>query len=86
MQLHEEYVEVERHPMDCLVDASLFKGTTTKVQAKSEEAVVGKGAQVVEKVALHEEANDRTETVRGVGTPPSTDGATNNGTNAPREP
>jgi stress response protein YsnF len=66
VRLHEERVEVARHPVDRPVnlgDASLFKERVIEAQATSEEAVIGKEARVVEEVALRKEATDRTETV-----------------------
>ena len=67
VQLHEERVDVERHPVDRpanLADDTLFRELVIEVRAIGEEAVVGKEARVVEEIGLHKEATDRTETVR----------------------
>ena len=41
-----------------------FQERTIEARATSEEAVVSKEARVVEEIALHKQASDRTETVR----------------------
>ena len=68
VRLHEERVEVERRPVDRpLTDAdrtAAFQERTIEATARGEEAVVGKQARVVEEIAVHKEASDRTETVR----------------------
>ena len=67
VRLHEERVEVERHPVNRPVDVAdgaLFQERVVEARATSEEAVVGKEARVVEEIGLHRESTDRTETVR----------------------
>lgn len=67
VNLHEERVSVERHPVDraaTAADTNAFQERTIEARAMSEEAVVSKDARVVEEIALHKEASDRTETVR----------------------
>jgi uncharacterized protein (TIGR02271 family) len=67
VRLHEERVTIERHPVDrALTDADRdpFKERTIEATATGEEAVVRKEARIVEEVAVHKEATDRTETVR----------------------
>jgi len=67
VRLHEERVSIERRPVDRPVsgaDAAAFQERTLEARATSEEAVVSKEARVVEEIALHKEASDRTETVR----------------------
>lgn len=67
VRLHQECVEVERHPVDRPVntaDDTLFRERVVEARATSEEAIIGKEARVVEEVSLHKEATDRTETVR----------------------
>ena len=67
VQLHQERVEIERHPVDRPVDMTddtLFRERVIEARATDEEAVVGKEARVVEEIGLHKEATDRTETVR----------------------
>ena len=64
--LHDETVRVERHPVTDgrPATAADFQERTLEVQTRSEEAVVGKEARVVEEVGLRKEATDRVETVR----------------------
>ena len=67
VQLHEESVNVERHAVNRPVnaaDGALFAERVIETRATGEEAVVGKEARVVEEIAVHKEATDRTETVR----------------------
>jgi len=67
VRLHEERVEVERHPVDRPVnpgEAGLFQERTIEARATSEEAVVQKEARVVEEIDIRKVAQDRTETVR----------------------
>lgn len=67
VQLRQESVRVERHPVDrpaSELPADAFRERTIEVQAMGEEAVVGKEARVVEEVALHKDVGERTETVR----------------------
>ncbi len=64
--LHDETVRVERRPVTDgrPVTGADFQERTIEVQARSEEAVVGKEARVVEEIGLRKEASDRVETVR----------------------
>ncbi len=65
--LHEESLRVDRHPVDraaTAADMAAFQERTIEARATSEEAVVSKEARVVEEIALHKQASDRTETVR----------------------
>ena len=68
VQLHEERVGIERHRVDRPLTeadrAAAFQDRTIEATARGEEAVVGKQARVVEEIAVHKEAADRTETVR----------------------
>jgi len=61
-------LEVERHPVNGPLTeadrAAAFQDCTIETTATSEEAVVGKEAQVVEEIADYKEAPDRVETVR----------------------
>ncbi|HEX8473257.1 MAG TPA: YsnF/AvaK domain-containing protein [Pyrinomonadaceae bacterium] len=65
VNLREERVHVERHPVDRPVgDAeNLFKEGTIEVTERGEEAVVSKQARVVEEVVVNKEVGERTETV-----------------------
>ena len=64
--LHDETVRVERRPVTDSRPATGadFQERTIEVQTRSEEAVVGKEARVVEEIGLRKEATDRVETVR----------------------
>jgi len=68
VRLHEERVEVERHPVNRpLTEANrpaAFQDCTIETTATSEEALVDKEAQVVEEIADDREVADRVETVR----------------------
>ena len=68
VRLHEERVQMERHPVGRpLTEAdrvAAFQDRTLEATARSEEAVVGKEARVVEEIAVRKEAADRVETVR----------------------
>lgn len=68
VRLHEERIQVERHPVDRPVTAAdaagAFQERTIEARASAEEAVVSKDVRVVEEIGLHKEATDRTETVR----------------------
>jgi uncharacterized protein (TIGR02271 family) len=67
VRLHEERVEVERRPVDRALSeadrAAAFQERVIEASATAEEAVIGKEARVVEEIAVHKEATDRTETV-----------------------
>lgn len=65
--LHEERVQVERHPVNrpaTPADLAAMADKTIEARATSEEAVVSKEARIVEEIGIHKEAADRTETVR----------------------
>ena len=65
VSLHDERVTIERRPVtDGRPVADSFSEKTIEMTESAEEAVVSKTARVVEEVALHKEAADRTETVR----------------------
>jgi uncharacterized protein (TIGR02271 family) len=67
VRLREERVNVERRPVNrALTDADLsaFREGEFELTERSEEAVVGKTARVVEEVAINKEVGERTETVR----------------------
>jgi len=70
VNLREEHVSVERRPVDQPIssrdaaDEGLFQGRSVEMQAKGEEAVVGKEARVKEEVVLQKTANQRTENVQ----------------------
>jgi uncharacterized protein (TIGR02271 family) len=63
--LREERVEVERRPVDRLVQAGddLFRDRTIEAEETREEAVVQKDARVVEEVGLRKRSETRAETV-----------------------
>lgn len=63
--LHSERVVVERHPVTGQSAGTVdFTDKVLEAIETDEQAVVSKTARVVEEVALHKEASDRTETVR----------------------
>ena len=65
--LREERVSVVRRPVNRPLTgtaADAFRERTVSATARSEEAVVGKEARVVEEIGIRKEASDRTETVR----------------------
>lgn len=65
--LHEERVSVVRRPINrplAGAAADAFRTRTLSASARSEEAVVGKEARVVEEIGIRKEAADRVETVR----------------------
>jgi len=67
LRLHEECVVVDRRPINRPLTgaaADVFRERTLAATARSEEAVVGKEARVVEEIGLRKEATDRVETVR----------------------
>jgi len=67
VNLREENVSVERHPVNRPANASdfnTFEEGEFEVTAVSEEPVVQKEAQVVEEVVINKDARERTETVR----------------------
>ena len=67
VRLHEERVQIERRPVNRPMDqadAAAFRDRTVEVQARAEEAVVGKEARVVEEIGVRKETNERVETVR----------------------
>jgi uncharacterized protein (TIGR02271 family) len=64
--LHQERVQVERHPVDRPAAAGddAFRERTIEATETTEEAVVAKEARVKEEVVVRKEAEERTETVR----------------------
>jgi uncharacterized protein (TIGR02271 family) len=64
--LHEEHVNVERHPVDRPVSAAdnLFRETSMELRETAEVPVVAKEARVVEEVSLNKTASERTETIQ----------------------
>ena len=65
--LHDERVSVVRRPINRPLTgaaADAFRTRTLSASARSEEAVVGKEARVVEEIGLRKEATDHVETVR----------------------
>ena len=67
IRLREERVNVERRPVNRPVseaDLNAFREGSFELRERSEEAVVGKQARVVEEVAINKEVGERTETVR----------------------
>ena len=67
VNLREEHVTVERHPVDRPADpadVTAFQEATLELQERHEEAVVSKTAKVVEEVVVGKEASERTETVQ----------------------
>jgi len=67
VRLQEERVVVERRPINRPLTgaaADVFRERTLAATARSEEAVVGKEARVVEEIGLRKEVTDRVETVR----------------------
>ena len=66
VQLREEHVNVERHPVDqpaSEADMAAFKEGTVEVRETAEEPVVSKTARVVEEVVVGKEATERTEDI-----------------------
>lgn len=65
--LHEEHVTVNRTPVSRTLSASdlasAFTNATIDVTTRSEEAVIGKTAHVIEEVTIGKTATDRVETV-----------------------
>ena len=68
VNLREEHVRVDRHPVDRPVTAGdvgrAFVEGTIEVTERAEEPVVEKEARVVEEVVVAKEASERTETIR----------------------
>jgi uncharacterized protein (TIGR02271 family) len=66
VELREEHVNVERRPVDRPAseqDFAGFKEDVIEVKERSEEAVVGKTARVVEEISVNKTSDTRTETV-----------------------
>lgn len=66
VSLHQESVHVTRQPVDRVAtaaDLAAFGEKTIEARAMSEEVVVGKEARVVEEIAIHKDATDRSETI-----------------------
>jgi uncharacterized protein (TIGR02271 family) len=67
VNLREEHVTVERHPVDRPAnpaDVNSFQEATIEVQERHEEPVISKSAHVVEEVVVGKEATERTEMVQ----------------------
>lgn len=67
VQLREEYINVERRPVDrpaSTADFNAFQEGTLEISETSEEAVIGKRARVVEEVVVGKETQQRTKTIR----------------------
>ncbi|RYG24424.1 DUF2382 domain-containing protein [bacterium] len=64
--LHEERVNVERHPVDRPVTAAdnLFREQTIEMRETAEVPVVAKEARVVEEIEINKTANERVETIQ----------------------
>jgi uncharacterized protein (TIGR02271 family) len=66
VQLREEHVHVERHPVDrpaTEADMAAFKEGSVEMRESAEEAVVSKTAHVVEEVIVGKDVTERTERV-----------------------
>jgi uncharacterized protein (TIGR02271 family) len=66
VQLREEHVKVERHPVNqpaTEADMAAFKEGSLELRETAEEAVVGKTARVVEEVTIGKEVTERTEAI-----------------------
>ncbi|SNS12547.1 conserved domain-containing protein [Noviherbaspirillum humi] len=66
VQLREEQVHVERHPVDrpaSEADLAAFKEGTVEMREMAEEAVLSKTARVVEEVEVGKEVRERTEQI-----------------------
>jgi uncharacterized protein (TIGR02271 family) len=66
VQLREEHVKVERHPVDkpaTAADLAAFKEGSVELRETAEEAVVSKTARVVEEVVVGKEVTQRTEQI-----------------------
>ena len=67
VELREEHVIVERHPVDRAVtdaDLSLQGDRTIELTETAEEAVVSKNARVIEEIHVDKSATERTEHIR----------------------
>ena len=66
VQLREEHVSVERHPLNepaTEADMATLKEGSFEVRESAEEAVVAKTARVVEEVVVGKDVSERTETI-----------------------
>jgi len=66
VQLREEHVTIERHPVDqpaTEADMAAFKEGSMELRESAEEAVVSKTARVVEEVVVGKEVQQRTEQI-----------------------
>ena len=64
VNLREEHVTLERHPVDRAVsDTDAFRDRTIELTETAEEAVVGKNARVVEELVVGKTSTERTETI-----------------------
>jgi len=67
VNLREEHVSVERHPVDqpiSALDKNAFKEQSIELREKAEEAVVQKTARVVEEVVVGKEVSQRQQQVK----------------------
>jgi uncharacterized protein (TIGR02271 family) len=66
VSLRQEKVTIERRPVDRTLASgeAAFKEKTIEAVERSEEAVIGKTAHVVEEIGLRKDVDSRTETVR----------------------
>jgi uncharacterized protein (TIGR02271 family) len=70
VNLREEHVSIERHPVDQQLSSSdfadnkLLQERTVEMRERSEEAVIGKDARVTEEVVVQKTADQRTENVQ----------------------
>ena len=65
VRLREEHVDVERRPANQKVENAegLFREGTFEVNAKSEEAVIGKSARVTEELVVKKDVENRVEQI-----------------------
>lgn len=66
VQLREEHVVVDRHPVDrplTPADQDAFQDRSYEVREMAEEAVVAKQARVVEEIVVRKDVDTRTETI-----------------------
>ena len=70
VNLREEHVSIERHPVDQqlssadFADNDLLQERTVEMRERSEEAVIGKDARVTEEVVVRKTADQHTENVQ----------------------
>jgi len=70
VNLRQEHVSVERHPVDQklsssdFADKDLLLERTVEMRERSEEAVIGKDARVTEELVVRKTADQHTENVQ----------------------